>query len=416
MIYSIRNNAKRLLPIVLFISVWIIVLGQLQLKTYPIITPKESTYLVLFLGLFSTIFGYLFSFSLRTNIKSKTYYELDYSKLYWINLALLALASLGILLVFRDIGRMAGDSMIFFKNPYKVRVIVTSVGTTILYTPSIYYKLGSYLVNLGIISTFTSAFLLADKKFRLSAYLPLLVGLLSSLLFFSRYLLVTYVLFFLVASYYSTEGLDVERKHLVSKRLKRTILITILFTVLSLAGIIIARNFYLDKFSDFLAKQIFYYLSGGVSALDQYLTFFHNELNNGFSLTRSLNSWLIKFDLIDTNVPVGSGHAFIKVAPNVILNTYTFIKTIYHDFGLYGAIIIPFFWGFLTSYFVDQLILKFSVIKLFIVSILTFSFIMSFFGFYLESISPILFRFFLILALSLALKVFANYKVITTSI
>ncbi len=348
--YLARYYSFSLIPIIGFLSLWGLIFFLFYINPFPIRHVRPDTVWYFVLAIFSVTLGYLSSFVFKFNsieLKKKQVH-IDYNRLFQINSLLLALSFLGMYLSVSEIGRLAGDSLIYLKNPFKVRVIVTSMGTTPLYQPSLLYKLGSYLINLGVISAFTSGFLLTGRKFYKSALLPLLVGLFSSFVFFSRYMLISYVLFFLIAYYLSLFYTSDENYIIAKKRFVKILSSAVVFALLASIGIILARNFFLKEVGDLLGKQFFYYLTGGISSFDSYLVHGFKDHTYGLSMTRGINQWLVKLDLLDINVPIGSSHEFILVANNVQLNTYTFIKTLYQDFGLLGVSITSFICGYFT--------------------------------------------------------------------
>jgi len=388
-------------------------------EPFPIRHVRTDTLLLFLLAIGSFIIGYLFSILNGRGFFEKenrhTFIKIDYQKLRNVNVTLILLSILGMFIAIREIGLMAGDSMIFFSNPYKVRVIVTSMGRSAEYVPTLLYKLGSYLINLGIISAFSSALLITDTKFRISAFAPFFLGILSSLIYFSRYLLLSYILFFIISIFLLLSYLPEDLKQKTKKRFLSIIFISILTGIAISAIIILARNFYLDKFGELLGKQVYYYITGGLATFDSYLIHGHQFFTYGLSMTRGLNDWFIKFGLLDaSSVPQGAGHEFVKVAPQMLMNTYTFTKTIYEDFGTIGLAFVPFLWGYISCATILKFLQKFSWIKLYFSTILIFSMIMSFFGFYLEGISVIVFRAILVYALGYVIKEYCNLEVITT--
>jgi len=137
---------------------------------------------------------------------------------------------------------------------------------------------------------------------------------------------------------------------------------------------------------DLLYKYSYFYLVGGIPALDKFLVQ-DPALLYGMSIFKSVIKWFIRFDLWDSFDFMSYNLNFTTIAPGITLNTYTFVKSLYHDFGLIGVITGSFLWGFTARYLIHIYTNSFSIIKLFGIVIFTFSYLMSFYNFYFEGIT-----------------------------
>jgi oligosaccharide repeat unit polymerase len=411
--YFHNYSYLHIIPISIFLFEWALIFYLQDNISYNIRYIRNETLYILLTGIFFVLLGYLLSFfvlGFQNNPKNKTKLTLDfkYSKLNILNWILVLITIVGAYLCIIEIGNLAHDPMIFINNPLKVRMIVTNIDNNINYKPSYFYKIGSYLLNIGLLTTFISSILQTSKKFYLSTITPFLIAILSSLIFFSRYLFITYILFYLISFFIISQLVNDEEKAIVINRLKYTITISFFLIVTVFFLILFARNFFIEKIFDLAKEQFYFYFTGGVVSFDAYVFQVHENYTYGMSILRGLNKWLVLFGIATDNVVTGADHDFIKISPTITLNTYTFAKSMYQDFGVCGVAIISMFWGFISNYTLIKITQQFSLVRLYFGAVLIFSFIMSFFGFYLESISVIMFRWVLVLILSVFVKLFCK--------
>lgn len=400
-----------IIPITVFIIEWIFIFFLSTQEYYSSRFIRFETYFILTCGIVFVVSGYVFPFLFRSKNEqeySTSFFDkVDFIKLNRLNIALILLSLVGAFLAIIEIGKMANDPLIFFKNPLLVRIIVTSVGEDVAYAPTILYKLGSYLLNLGLITTFVSSILMTSEKFFWSTIMPIIIGILISFIYFSRYLFITFILFYIITIFIV---LRINRYthyyNFIKRRFSLTLISSISLIIIIFALILFARNFYRDKLVELAYQQFYFYLTGGISCFDAYLFQIHSEFTNGTSILRGLNKWLIIFGLAPDNIVVGADHDFVKINSFINLNTYTFAKSMYQDFGLSGVVFLSTVWGFISSKMIIKTNSNFSLIKLYISTVLIFSLIMSFFGFYLESVSVILFRAVLVFITGLAITSF----------
>ena len=60
-------------------------------------------------------------------------------------------------------------------------------------------------------------------------------------------------------------------------------------------------------------------------------------------------------------------------------NTFTFVKTLYEDFGILGVAFISTIWGALARYFIEKGFKNFSLLNLFIIAVFVLTFLMTFY-------------------------------------
>lgn len=391
----------RWFPLQAFILIWVSVIFIYQLKLFNVRHIDSYTYFIILIAVLATISGYLWRswITFEPNLvysKPEFNYQ-NLARLIWI-LAFFVL--IGIYFSTTEIAKIAGGMNVFIENPFKIRVIVTNIGSNMSMKPTLLYKLGSYLINIGIISSFFAGILLTSKKFYFASLLPFFFSVITSFIYLSRYLMITYILYVSLSFIITYQYLDDDNhKAIIKRRMFYFAVGTLLFISSLLIGILMARNFFIDKILPLLGKQLYFYYAGGIATFDAFLHTNYNYTYGTLTLG-SIYGWLHSLGLMDMIETLQRNQPFIKIAPDVTINTYTFIKVLYQDFGLSGLVLISFGWGFTTRYSVDSIFRKFSMTRLFLCVILIMSFIMSFFGFYLQGITSLLFRLILLVIIT----------------
>lgn len=411
MFQSLPNTLYRYFPLLIFVSIWAIILFLYNQQLYNIKDVRPDTLLLTYLSIGALATGYFFMDLFDPDKKrlNKLTVDISNEKQLWIWYSFFTLLMLiGVILTMKGVASFFdGNLAIYYQNPVKVRHIVVNIGHGHFSAPLI-FKIGNYLINWGLTASFLGGMLFTQKKYSFFALIIVFVSLLAGVSMFSRYIFINsfgmFAFSYLLFSFLRNKK---EQTRIFKK--------TIYFIILSVAlvfgvtyAILSARAFYIDDLTDLFNRLLYFYLVGGLPALDIFIYSDPTQLY-GFSSFRSLTDWMIKFGIIpETNLLVAY-HPFVKVSTLVEINTYTYIKSFFQDFGLAGVGIMSALWGGITRYSLRALVLKFNIIRLAISAILCFSLFISFFSFYFEGIAMVVFR--LIPLIIISPIIFKNFKI-----
>jgi hypothetical protein len=88
---------------------------------------------------------------------------------------------------------------------------------------------------------------------------------------------------------------------------------------------------------------------------------------HGASGFRSLFKWLARLGLLDPQSVIGVNNPFVAIGSWTKVNTFSFAKTLYEDFGIFGLLIGNVIWGGITRHAIQKLMNHFSLVNLFFV-------------------------------------------------
>lgn len=391
------NVLYRYFPLGIFLLVWFSVFWLHNQSLYNIREVQNQAYSLLALAIFSLSAGYiLFSLYDRQYSHSNSHSLIVRIKnekmLLVLIFSLISIQLFGSFIIFYEITYQLGGIDIFLNQPLAVRQFVVGVQNG-YEEVRIFYKLGNYLTNIGFLSCFFGGIYFSSfSNYRSLGLLPILSLLVSQLLTLGRYKFVSGLVFFIVAYLIFSYFLKPSERR---KRIFELFIIGIISTLF--VGII---SYYVLKFRSpleldityLLKKSLYLYFTGGVTAFDSFLNsdFVYTYGESSF---RSVTKWLEKVNLWEENSVRTVHNPFTNVTPTYSMNTYTFSKSLYEDFGYLGLIFIPFIWGALTYKLCINTLLNFSFVNVYLISILTFSLFISFFSFYFQSLTTLVFWF-----------------------
>lgn len=379
-------------PLIGFLFIWSLVLFLHSLGLYNIRPISNETRLIIFCALFSFMMSYIMVTAYNTDFdrefKKEYKLKVNINLLIKLVIGISLLSYLGALLSAYAISKDIGGISIYFSRPLMVRQEVVELLHNKVYGTPILFRLGNYLINIGFISTLLGGILLASGgRFRLWGLFPLLGVLISQLVTFGRYYFVNGLVFFFTA-YVLFIFFNNKKDQL------RQIGGVLLYSFLSVS-IIMILSYYVLKWRSPLANDIialvkesfYFYFVGGVTALDINHQIHDFKPSMGVYSFRSIYEKLALFNLYDKELVKSVFNPFVKVSPSYSVNTKTFINPLLQDFKIYGVLFISSIWAILTSFFTLRFYKTPSLLNLLIVSILTFSLIISFFSFYFQSIT-----------------------------
>jgi len=354
---------------------------------------------ILAIGLFSIFLGYFFIHAMYLDFlpqqrdRSQTA-EVDEEKLVSLLLAAMGLISVGILVTLSVLHSVTEGLTLYLENPLKVRSIIVGmqVGEITEYNKSA-YRFGSYLISIIYPASVLAGFhFTTSKRRRWISILPLVLTLLISAIFIKRFTIFTITGLWFISAIYSVFFIETQRQATAKHRLVVISFLTALSLVLFSYWIISLRAYFLEDIVDFFIENVYSYFAGTLSAFEKYLIInVDAERTWGLSSFRSVIKWIARLGLMDSTqvqtvhssfVNIGEGHS-------QYINTYTFVKAPYEDFGRLGVAIVSLIWGGGTRLMIQKLKQRFSLLNLMFIAVLSFSLIMTFYEFYFEGISAV---------------------------
>ncbi|MFO8054357.1 MAG: O-antigen polymerase [Bacteroidales bacterium] len=413
------NNKKFYIhfPIFILLAEWVIVLYLHYNNPYHFIVMSSDTLMIVFLGLMFIVLGYYLvnSFYLyRDNLLPGDRKEvtIDEAFLGKFIIVFTLLSFLGFLLVALEIAKVTNNFSMYFENPFFVRERIVSMQQgEIAVIDSFRYKIGAYLCSFMYPMSSLGGMLAGMRsKWKYISILPLLLMVAYSVLNMNRFGLIAAMgLWFFSLIYY---GMFVRKKRRKALSVKTSVylLMGILFISTFFYLIISLRAFSDVNLAYYAKRSVYSYISGSGAAFEKF-TFDHHPLLYGASSFRSVVKWFARLGLMDSGLVMGAHNKFYNISHGMPmnLNTYTFVKSPYEDFGLIGVAVICLSWGMAARYILEKCIRQFSIWRLFLVALMILSFLMSFYEFFFQSIT--MFAYWLII-LYLVEKYFHSKKVI----
>lgn len=384
------------LPILVFAVIWFTVLPLYLNNPYNFPSLLNETKLILFSGILSVFAGYYlvhyFGTPLDNKIHSKenTLVVFNEKKLIIITAILTVLPILGIILAFLFILNLVGGAENFFTRPLFVRHLIVEFQRSNLGNWSLAFSLSNYFISVAYVCNLLGGVIFNfNNKWRYIGVLPVIVGAIASALFIRRYVFINAASFWLISFLFSSYLYPHEQREKLLRRFRRVLLIIIIVFFGFTVAILTLRAVTDTALADFFIESILSYYTGGVGAFNQMVANTY-DYTWGTTTFRSVFKWLDRLHLWDLDKIVGSQLEFVRVG-RTWLNTYTYAYSFYRDFGLPGVLFMSLIWGGLTRYIMGITLDKFSFVRLFWSVSFTFSLLMSFYSFFFDGLSTIVF-------------------------
>ncbi|MDZ7808716.1 MAG: O-antigen polymerase [Gracilimonas sp.] len=394
----VLRSFYKYLPLYVFLGIWGLVFFFYNLKLFNIYTASASTiYLILF-GIIAFALGYVIFTIFDVNglkvAENNISERLNPSAIAWLVLGLSITTILGASLIVFTVSMELGGADAYFDTPIRVRNLFTGYQNNPLTPPPLSFKIGNYLINTGFAGTIFGGVLFSlDHKFRIFGILIIPAFIFASTVSIGRYTLVNSLFFFIFAYIISTYYL---KPKLRKKRLAEILTYSAAFIFFLGFFTYILLEFRTtlgteNAVKEYALKSSYLYLTGGITALDNFL---HQDFSlvYGQSSFRSIFRWLIQLGMWDEGNLKAVHEPFTFVTPAISINTYTYIKSFFEDFGISGVLIFSFVFGALCKLTNQAALNKFSFIRLGIAITLIFAALMSFYSFYFHSITTVIFR------------------------
>lgn len=383
-------------PLIVFSSTWIVTLTLFALNPYNIRPLSETTTLIIFLSVLSVILGILISsiifndffLSLKRPSKNLYFYKFDSKNILKLLKISIVFTIIGIFFELIVIDQISGNIIEYFSNPILGRKIYVESITNSIKDWNIFQSIANYFLDFNYFSSILAgAYLSISSNKKKYSFIPIFLALLISIITFQRFFFVQNFSIWLFSIIIISNVLSPKlQKNALKLFYKTFITVGIFFLVFSFALISLRatfgkENINIEKISEYVVKSNYLYVAGNLGGLNNYIDKNENKpMKLGSSTFRGVEKWLARFGAIESNEVMGSNYEFTKVAKGWV-NTYSFMRIFYEDFGFIGVIILSFLWGFVGNLLFNRIIRKFSFLLLYFVSMFLFSYFLSFYSF-----------------------------------
>ena len=382
-------------PLLIFVSVWGAIFALNALDLYGFHPVSNQTKIIVMAGIGSVIGGY-FVASMIYN-KDAIYSEQNedvQSKNLFSERHLYRFTALTTLVYFlsgyiamKVIGDLSGGIGSYIADPLGVRETVVNIQKGRLGVP-ISYRLAIIGINIGMLSNiFGGALFAQSKKSRILSLSPLLIGAFIALVFIRRYSFINGIAFWLFAYMYTSLAFNrKEGSKIAGKAILTVVLLIFMFFGFSYL-VVSVRSPWSDDITVYFFKSIYAYFVGNLSSLDVWLNSPNITIEHAYGQTtfRDFFNYMSKIGLWSFEDVKGVHQEFVKIGNKFWVNTFTFIKAMYEDFNIYGVLSMSFIWGFVARVVLVKFFKSPSYLSLLAVSIISFSFLMSFYSFYFRN-------------------------------
>ncbi len=208
----------------------------------------------------------------------------------------------------------------------------------------------------------------------------LLVSLAIGLTNLSRFEVTVHILYIIFAYCFACRWRDPSER--------RSALVGILIPFAAAVVLFVAIEFLLRKGGNYAQSDrlrgflfsLYWYLASPIAAFNEFLSNFDGHYRWGQNMFFPFYKWLCRFDLApETDLSVYGDMIFIPYAANV----YTYLRSIYGDFGVVGVAVAPYALGWLTAAVGAKAAHHFHYLNLYLVLLVLIVF--SFYNYYLFS-------------------------------
>ncbi|MDD5765168.1 MAG: O-antigen ligase [Candidatus Marinimicrobia bacterium] len=406
-----------LLPLCSFIFIWggVFFLYFTSPFKYNQISPRGWIYICG--SLLSFIIGYILhgvlvidKISIYRNLSENDIKPIIYifqEKIKYTIFVLSLLVIIGSVWKLKILGGYVGGIIEYLKNPIRARYYVTLSSGNIVQGYSIYDTFASYLINFNIVNNLLGGlFFVISRKRSLIGWIPLVLATVVSIITFQRWLLLFSICIWVVSGLYIPLYLTTDENCRAYKKIKIAILfLSIVFAVFVVMLLTLRMDLKTEvvgqisiSVSDIIKKNLHSYLVGNVVNFDNFIHRFH-DYHYGTSILRNIFKWFARIGIYNADAVIPTGYEFSNVG-FISLNTYSYMRIFYEDFGTIGLMILSALWGLFSHWIIMIYKARFSLYRLFFVCLIFHAIVMSFFSFSLLNIIVIGFSLFTILVIN----------------
>lgn len=384
----IRRGLLLYSPILVLTISWIIIFSLYFLNPFHLAWIRNYTWLVLITGISMIYLGFFTAksmgeqFTVYEQVKVSENFPFSVEQIKWLVLILTIISLIGVLGRTYLVVKQLNGFEDFLTNPRFVRRFLMETEAGDSPVNKSLFKIFSYMGSLNTITVIMAGAIstLKVKKIRIITILPVFVAALHSLAGLERvYFIKHYVIWIACAFLFIYYIPSAEQKEAI-KILFKKILYFIIFSAFFILFVIILRQLLVpgSKFEGII-HGLYIYTAGNIFLLDRYLISDPTYLY-GLSILRSFVKWFVAFGLMEKTSIIAPHYDFYRIIDS-LGNTFTYLRILYEDYGIYGVIILSYFWGWFAYYIVAKFLHKFSFFRLGLASMVIYSFLWSFYGF-----------------------------------
>jgi len=396
---EVLNNRLYLhAPMIIFASIWLLVYVMYFVQPYKMDRIHGYTWALLLTSNMTVILGYYISYNyhgladIYRSIGKRGYIEVNVKCLSVLIITLFTLSLISTIIWVYLRASEAGGVIEYFSNPSVARFISVKMGKLSRVEWKYYESILAVFRNLNLVNAILGALLFTSKKRRAYiALLPNLYGLIKSISGFERRSFLIAVFLWLIGIFYICYYLPADRRREIMRSLFKIIFLVVVILISYFLFIIVFRSakgahIYMspEKVLNFIGKNIYSYLVGNIVLLNWFLHG-HVTYYGGVMILSNLFRWFNVIGVYENPKIPYFFYVFDFIKTRYItMNTYTYVRYFYNDFGEAGLIPLSFILGAVTFKLVLMYLRKFSLVRLFLVSIFCYTLLLSFLDFYLK--------------------------------
>ena len=386
------------MPMIIFIATWILVYLMYSIQIFDIGKIHGYTWIILLSSNVTIILGFYISY--HFNRFNRKYYSTDQILIQSVDTKKLALIIISLFIlsmisaIVNTYMRMAetGGLVEYFMTPMKSREIFVEKSREARHELLYFESLLAIFKNMNYVGIiFSSVLFASSRKYRFVCSLPLIFAFVESITTFGRFYFITNTFIWFSSVFFVSAHLPDEDRRRVFRLLLKTLGILIFIISLYFIFIVMFRTMAMKKYAtssqgvlELVGENVHSYFVGNLVMLDRYLlgniTYYY-----GASIFMNIIKWFNVVGLYENPKMLAYfyHYDFLRTE-HLFMNTYTYIRYLYSDFGEASLIPLSFTWGFVTYKVLVAYLRKFTLARLYIVSLITYSLFMSFFFFYFK--------------------------------
>jgi oligosaccharide repeat unit polymerase len=363
---------------------------------------STNTWLIIFSSVISVIVGFYTHYFLKHSGKAKIYIDVNTTDTIYFNetrlekllKVLILLVAIG---VFGDIIYLSKLIREYSLNPLNIfwyRFVYSSLASGEIEYNFIHSLFNYFMLLNNIAIPLSGIYYVFFRKKKILFLAPLILPFIFGIATLQRFTIISNLTYWIFTIFFTMFFLRNDKMQKVQKDFFKILGVLFIFIFIIIISVISIRiNIDTGGLGKKVIKlgiqSVYLYISGNIVALDQYLIGCE-DYKNGAILFNSILKWLARFGLYSTQDVPTKRYLFINIGP-AVMNTYSYIRILYEDFGIMGLLPFSYIWGILTSVSINSLFDKFSLVKLIIANLFVFSMFISFFTFTLHNLTMIIF-------------------------
>lgn len=401
------NNIYKLLPLFVFWFIWALQVLLYKINPLGFYYIHQETWIIITLSIITVSVGFLTVYYLYLLFPSKI--DLSHHReevtlsLFHLYKTISIVSFFSIILLLFFLAEKYGGLPNLILNPVELRHLVTDMVRNSAADWDVKFSILNYLISLNYPAALLGGYLVINaRKSKLWGFFPLLNALLFSLLTMQRYnfiFIITIWAFSIVISLIIYQKSD---KNIKVKRFIYSFIASTVFIFSLLLAVIFLRIDYGGKEINiwltlkFALSSIYTYIAGNIVAFDKFILK-DPILMNGTSIFRGFIKWFSRLGIYDSALVQSTYNEFVNIgSKSLAVNTFTYLRPFYEDYGLIGLLILNYMFGALGALSIEELFKKFSFVRLHFAAYFFFAYFLSFFTFVFLSLTMFLYFTFLV--------------------